>query len=203
MRRVWLVPLIIILNVAVFALWHTGDAARQAFMEDNFVVSWNALMEGRYWTLLTSVFSHNLLIHILVNMFVLRSFGSLIEEVLGSYRFFKFYLAAGILGSIVHAAVSNYYLHSPDIGAVGASGAIAGLVVLFSLLYPREKILIFALIPVPAMLGAFLLVGLDLWGLTAQAHGGGLPIGHGAHLGGAAMGLLYYILVIPKRRRYV
>jgi rhomboid-like protein len=188
------------LNVIVFIMWQTDDPSRLSWMEDNFSVSWSGLMAGRYWTLLTSVFSHSLLLHVLINMFVLKSFGGLMEEVLGPWRFLKFYLAAGISGSVLHALVSNYYLHVPDQAAVGASGAIAGLVLLFSLLFPREKILLFAVIPVPAMLGAVLLVGLDIWGLSAQAHGGGLPLGHGAHLGGAAMGLLYYFFFLRKAR---
>lgn len=200
MRRLSLVTLIIFLNVVVFFFWQSSEESKLLFMEDNFSVSWQGLLAGRYWTLLTSVFSHNIFIHILLNMFVLRSFGSLIEEVIGAWRFLKFYLAAGILGSIVHASVSNFYLHTPEQAAVGASGAIAGLVLLFSLMFPREKILLFAIIPVPAMLGALILIGLDLWGLLAQHGGGGLPIGHGAHLGGAAMGILYYFLVLRKYR---
>ncbi len=50
----------------------------------------------------------------------------------------------------------------------------------------------------PALFGAFLFVGLDIIGLIAQSGGGGLPIGHGAHLGGAATGALYYWIVIRR-----
>ncbi len=200
-RRAWLVTVIIIINVVVFLLWQTADEARLLFMEDNFTVSWDGLMAGRYWTLVTSVFSHNILFHILINMFVLRSFGGLIEEVLGSWRFLKFYLAAGILGSLTHAVVSNYFIGEPGVAAVGASGAIAGLVLVFSLLFPKEKILLFALIPMPALVGALAFIALDLWGLMAQAGGGGLPIGHGAHLGGAAMGIIYYFCYLRRFRR--
>ena len=45
------------------------------------------------------------------------------------------------------------------------------------------------------MVGAILFVGLDVWGVIAQAGGGGLPIGHGAHLGGALAGLIYYFVL--------
>lgn len=200
-RKPWLVSLIIAINVVVFLLWQTANEARLLNLEDNFTVSWNGLAAGRYWTLLTSVFSHNVLFHVLINMFVLRSFGGLIEEVLGPWRFLKFYLAAGIMGSLAHAMVSNFYIGEPAVAAVGASGAIAGLVLVFSLLFPKEKILLFALIPVPALFGALAFIGLDLWGLTAQAQGGGLPIGHGAHLGGAAMGILYYFFYLRRFRR--
>lgn len=195
------VNLITLINVGVFFLWQSPDPAHLSYMEQNFAVSYEALADGRYWTLLTSVFSHNFFFHLFINMFVLRSFGTLIEDVLGSRRFITFYLAAGVTGSVVHSLVSNFILHEPSMAAVGASGAIAGLVLLFALMFPREKILLFALIPLPALSGALLFIGLDIWGLVAQAEGGGLPIGHGAHLGGAAAGILYYFLKIRGRLR--
>lgn len=204
--RAALVPLIIILNIAVFVGWSVGVGGGidgPEFMQRNFTVSWDLVAEGRYWTLLTAVFSHTRLWHILLNMFVLRSFGSLLEQVLGSWRFFKFYFAAGICGSLVHILVSRFVLNEPEMGAVGASGAIAGLVLVFALLFPREKILLFAIIPVPALFGALGLMGLDIWGLVSQAEGGGLPIGHGAHLGGAFAGILYYFFSLRKRRYYL
>jgi len=68
-------------------------------------------------------------------------------------------------------------------------------------LFPKERLLFFFLIPLPAMIAALIFVGLDLWGLSAQAHGGGLPIGHGAHLGGAFAGILYYFLFLRRRIR--
>lgn len=196
-RRPVMVPLIIAVNVAVFLLWL--NPGWQDYMIDNFTVSWDGLREGRYWIALTAVFSHNLFIHIFINMFVLQSFGSVIEEALGSFRFLRFYLTAGILSSLCHAAVSAFIIGEPGMRAVGASGAVSGLVLLFSLLFPREKILIFGLIPVPALIGALAFIGLDIWGLVAQAGGGGLPIGHGAHLGGALTGIIYYFMI--RRRR--
>lgn len=200
MARAPLVPIFIVLNVAVFLMWQFSGHSAQ-FMEDNFTVSWTGIESGHYWTLVTSVFSHTLIWHLLLNMFVLRSFGTLIEQVLGSWRFFKFYLFAGISGSMMHVVLSAFFLNVPDMAAVGASGAIAGLILVFALLFPREKILLFAIIPVPALLGAFAFMALDIWGLMSQAEGGGLPIGHGAHLGGAAAGILYYITVLHTYRR--
>ncbi len=202
MLKAPLVPLFIAINVVVFVLWQFSGHS-PAFMENNFSVSWTGLVEGYYWTMLTSVFSHTLIWHLLLNMIVLRSFGTLIEQVLGSWRFLKFYLCAGAAGSLVHVLVSAFVLGTPEMPAVGASGAISGLVLVFALLFPREKILLFAIIPVPALLGAFALMGLDIWGLISQADGGGLPIGHGAHLGGAAAGITYYMLFLRKYRRQI
>lgn len=199
MRRPIVVPLIIILNVGVFLMWMTAGSEHAPFMVENFLTSWDLLEAGRWWTLLTSVFSHNLFLHIFINMFVLNSFGSLLESVLGRLRFLRFYLVAGVFSSLCHCVVSRYVVGQPEQAALGASGAIAGLVLVFSLLFPREKILLLGVIPLPAIWGALAFVGIDLWGLSAQAHGGGLPIGHGAHLGGALAGALYYFFFLRRR----
>lgn len=172
-------------------------------MARNFLVSWNGIAAGRIWTLLTSVFSHYSLLHIFLNMFVLRSFGSIMEQVLGRGRFLLFYLGAGIVSSICHCLVSAFFLGESSINALGASGAISGLVLVFSLMFPKERILLFGIVPVPALIGAIGLVGLDLWGLFAQSQGGGFMIGHGAHLGGALAGLLYYFGYVRRRYRAV
>lgn len=200
--RAPLVPIIIGLNILVFLLWMFSGHSPQ-YMEKNFSVSYSGVMDGRYWTLLTSVFSHTLFWHLLLNMFVLRSFGTLLERVLGSWRFLKFYLVAGVAGSLVHISVSAYILGVPELPAVGASGAISGLILVFALMFPREKILLFAIIPLPALFGALAFMALDVWGLISQAEGGGLPIGHGAHLGGAAAGIIYYFTSLRKYRAYL
>lgn len=170
------------------------------FMINHFLISWESLTEGRPWTLLTSVFSHNMFLHFFMNMFVLNSFGPVLERILGSWRFVKLYIFAGIFSSFCHAFVSAWQLHQPDLPALGASGAISAVILLFSFLFPRQTILIFGLIPIPAFWGALLFVGLDVWGLIEQAEGGGLPIGHGAHLGGALAGVIYYFLFMRYRR---
>jgi membrane associated rhomboid family serine protease len=90
-------------------------------------------------------------------------------------------------------------MDDPAMAAVGASGAIAGLLIVFGLMFPRERVLLFFVIPLPALWGALAFVGLDLWGLFAQSRGGGLPIGHGAHLGGALTGAVFYFGYLRRR----
>lgn len=170
------------------------------FMMKHFLVSWSALGEGRLWTLFSSVFSHNMFFHIFLNMFVLLSFGPPLESRLGTRRFVSFYLVAGVIASLAHAAVSNFLMDQPDLPALGASGSIAGVITVFAFIFPRAKILVMGIIPVPALLGVLLLVGIDLWGLMSQVQGSGLPIGHGAHLGGAFTGFLYYFWLRISRR---
>ncbi|MBC7370247.1 MAG: rhomboid family intramembrane serine protease [Bdellovibrionaceae bacterium] len=201
MKRSILVILLIAINILVYFLWASKDPFRMAYMQENFAVSWEGLMAGRYWTLLTSVFSHYMFIHLLFNMLVLNSFGPIVIEVVGSKFFIIFYLVAGIFSSLCHAVVTAFFLHQPNLPAVGASGAIAGVLLLFCLLFPREKILLMGIIPLPAMWGAIAFVALDVWGLIAQSRGGGLPIGHGAHLGGALCGLIAYFFLRKRVRR--
>jgi membrane associated rhomboid family serine protease len=202
--RAKIILVILFINIAIFAMWLSASFGylNPAFMEQNFLVSWVAVAEGRWWTLLTSAFSHILGFHIFLNMYALIGFGPILELTLGSMRFLRFYLAASIVASLAHAIVSAKIVGRPELPALGASGAVAGVILLFSLLYPRQKILIMGIIPVPAFFGSILIVGLDLWGLWAQAEGGGLPIGHGAHLGGAFTGIAYFLFAVrPQIKR--
>lgn len=173
------------------------------FMLSNFLVSWEGLNDGRIWTLITSVFSHNMLFHIFINMYVLYGFGSVIEQVLGSKRFLNLYLISGIAGSLGHSFTSHLLLHNSALPALGASGAVSGILVFFSFLYPSQMIFLFGLIPLPAMLATILFIGSDLWGLIAQYRGSEIPIGYGAHLGGAAVGALYYLIYSFKKSRRI
>lgn len=194
-----MVKTIIAINIGVFVLWNFSNDATLQFMFENFLVSWTGLLEGKFWTLLGSAFSHNSLLHLLVNMYAFYGFGVILETILGRKSFIVFYLTAGVVSSLAHSLVCAYVLNAPDLPALGASGAIAGTILLFSLLFPREKILLLGFIPIRAIFGAFLFIGLDIWGLIAQSEGGGLPIGHGAHLGGSLCGIVYYFYLRRAR----
>ncbi len=193
------VPVIVGLDVAVFFFWQLARTSEPLarFLLVNFVVSADRLEAGLFWTLLTSVFSHQEFWHLGVNMVVLWSFGSILERLWGWRAFSAFYLAAGIAGSAAHAAACVWILHEPRIAALGASGAVAGVLMAYAVLFPRQKILVMGIVPVPAAGGVLAFAALDVWGLVAQSRGGGLPIGHGAHLGGALAGA---ILVVGFRR---
>lgn len=162
-------------------------------MAKNFLVSWDSLNQGRVWTLITSVFSHTMFFHIFLNMYAFFGFGTVLENVMGAKSFLRFYLIAGIIASLSHAAVSAFLMNDPSLPALGASGAVSGVILLFSLMFPQEKILLMGFLPIPAIFASALIIGLDVWGLIEQTRGGTLPIGHGAHLGGAFYGLIYYV----------
>lgn len=202
MKASRIVKLITFLNIAVFLMWF-GCVYVQGgpeFMMNNFLVSWTSLTDGRWWTLLTSAFSHNMILHIVINMFVLRGFGTVMSQEMGNRNFIIFYLLAGMSGSLLHSVVSNFWMNQPDLPALGASGAIAGIILYFSLIFPEEKILLLGFVPVRAMWGAIILVAVDVYGLLEQTRGGGSFLGHGAHLGGAAIGICWFLVTAATNR---
>jgi len=192
------VSVIIGLNVLVFLGWQVAVAVPdfRSFMMANFLVSTSHLVHGFVWTLVTAAFSHNEIWHVAINLFVLWSFGTVLERLWGTRTFVIFYLVAAVVASISHCVVSSILMGNGNIPALGASGAVSGLLLAYALHFPRHKILIFGVIPVPALAGVLAFVGIDLWGLLAQSRGGGLPIGHGAHLGGALAGAMMYFLYL-------
>ncbi len=194
------VSVIIGLNVLVFLGWQAAGfvGGMGEFMLRNFLVSTTHVLHGLVWTLVTSAFSHNEIWHLAINMFVLWSFGTVLEKMWGTRTFVVFYLVAGVAASISHCVVSSVLLGNPDIPALGASGAVSGLLMAYALFFPHHKILLFGIVPIPALVGVLGFVGIDLWGLLVQTRGGGLPIGHGAHLGGALAGLLMYFFYLKS-----
>lgn len=197
------VPIFLGLNLLVFAGWLLArfNPELYQFLIENFVVSSGRLADGRIWTLLTAAFSQAAFLHLLINMIVLHSFGGVVESIMGSRRFVWFYLIAAVFSSLCHCFTSSLLLRRGDVGALGASGVMSGLLLIFALLFPKRKILLFGFVPVPALVGALGFIALDIWGLVAQSQGHGLPIGHSAHLGGSLCGLLVYFGYLRPRRQ--
>jgi membrane associated rhomboid family serine protease len=148
-------------------------------------------------TLLTSMFMHGGLLHIAGNMLFLWIFGNNIEDSMGRLRFVAFYLIGGL------AAIALQTLVEPNaaVPTIGASGAVAGVLGGYALLYPRARVVtviiivfFFTIVRLPALLV------LGIWILLQIASGAaelGNPVGGGeggvayfAHIGGFAFGLL-------------
>jgi len=195
------VSIIVAINIAVLILWHLADrgSGLEKFMAGNFLVSTLHLQEGRVWTLVTSAFSHFEVWHIGLNMFVLWSFGLVLEQFWQRRVFVGFYLIASVTGSACHCLASSYLLGDNALPALGASGAVSGLLMAYALHFPHKKILLFGLLPIPALVGVIGFVSIDVWGLIEQSRGGGVAIGHGAHLGGALAGGLMWLFYLRRR----
>jgi membrane associated rhomboid family serine protease len=145
-------------------------------------------------TLLTSLFLHGSFLHLFGNMLYLWIFGNNIEDFLGPFRYILFYLLSGLGASLVHII----FHPSSMIPMIGASGAIAGVLGAYFLLYPGARVLtivFFWIIPVPA----FFILG--LW-FVAQVMNIGIGGGVAwfAHIGGFLIGVAL-IRIYAKRRR--
>jgi len=147
-----------------------------------------------YFTLLTSMFMHGGIMHLLGNMLYLHIFGDNIENVLGHARYLAFYLACGILASLAHVFSSAALGASLLIPSLGASGAISGVQGGYFLLFPKRsvRVLFFRTVTqVPALvaIGAWFVFQLILgFGMLAGSSGGG--VAYGAHIGGFIAGML-------------
>ncbi|MEZ5923366.1 MAG: rhomboid family intramembrane serine protease [Hyphomicrobiaceae bacterium] len=141
--------------------------------------------------LITSGFVHGDVMHLLVNMLTLMSFGPALEGILGGPKFLALYLGSMIIASLVMLYAKK---HNMTYRAVGASGATCGIVFAFCLFAPFAGLYIFFLpVAVPALLYAVLFVA-----YSSYAAGGGDGIAHEAHLGGSVGGVVLTILLEPR-----
>lgn len=161
----------------------------------------------RLWlTPLTSMFLHGGWLHLIGNMWFLHVFGDNIEDALGRPRFLLLYLLCGLAAVALQVAIDP----SSPLPMVGASGAIAGVLGAYVVLFPRARvvtlvplIIIFTFIEIPAFYFLFIWFGYQLlMGVTSL----GQPAGTGgvaffAHVGGFATGLLLVRLLRRAARR--
>lgn len=139
-----------------------------------------------YLTLLTSMFMHGSIMHIVGNMLFLWIFGDNLEDRMGKVRYLIFYLVCGVIASFAHILMN---LHSL-IPSLGASGAISGVLGGYILLYPkrRVRVLLFRIITeVPAF------IAIGLWfvlQIVESFFGQGGGVAYAAHVGGFIAGLI-------------
>lgn len=150
-------------------------------------------------SILTSMFLHGGLMHILGNMLYLWVFGDNIEDSMGHGRFLAFYLLCGVAAALSQAAAT------PDalIPMVGASGAVSGVLGAYLLMHPRTHVLVVIFGRMTARLPAFAVLGLWIVMQVASAavdDGTGGGTAWWAHIGGFVAGI---ILIIPMRHRGV
>lgn len=170
----------------------------------------------------THMFAHGSIPHIFFNMFTLWMFGRVLENVWGAKRFLTFYLACGVGAAIAHAAVQYFeykdvinminlaqeqgeidvatQLENMPSYAVGASGAVMGVMVAFAFLFPNtEMIMLFLPIPIKAKWVVLGLVAMDLFGGINPSQGDN--IAHFAHLGGAITGFIIVFIWNKTNRK--
>lgn len=152
------------------------------------------LRHGEYYRLISAGFVHVNGTHLLVNMITLYFFGPWLEVALGAIDYLILYfgseLAAHTLSLVIQRGNARY-------AAVGASGAISGVLFAFCLFEPFRMLYLFFVIPIPAVVFA---VGFVVISIMAMRNRGPNQVGglaHEAHLGGAIGGVVITILLVP------
>lgn len=179
---------LIIINVLVFVAQKLFDAQYALTYKLGLWPISTGLFQP--YQVVTHMFTHGSLSHILFNMFSLWMFGKILENVWGAKRFLFFYLACGLGAAAAHLAV-QYFTHGFGV-TIGASGAIMGVIAAFGYLFPNtELFILFIPFPVKAKWAVLGYIAIDLFGGIANFSGDN--IAHFAHLGGALTG---FILVL-------
>ncbi|CAG8642762.1 6729_t:CDS:2 [Ambispora leptoticha] len=205
---------IILINTAVFCAWkyatflgqHYHDWWLYSFMTKNLLMGVDNVKAGRWWTMITANFSHSNPWHLVLNCFVLWSFGPPILGYIGVNQFLLVYLASGFSGSLAHLFY-HYVIKprtidrrfSPVIHSQGASACIMGITTIFALRNPFETVILF-IIPMPAILAVGLFAAYDIYN---SWNPGRNLIDSSAHLGGALFGALYYWTRLRPRKTRV
>ncbi|CAM1373145.1 Rhomboid family protein [Tenacibaculum litopenaei] len=149
------------------------------------------LNQKDYKRMLTSGFLHADWSHLLFNMFSFYSFASLLEFQLGIFNFALLYFASLLAGSTLSLYMNknNWYY-----SAIGASGAVSGVIFAAIALFPDLKLSLFFIpIGIPSWLFGLLYIGYTVYGMRSNNDN----IGHDAHLGGAITGLIIAVLLYP------
>jgi len=208
--------MLIMVNVTVFlVLWLSDNLLLKSVPSLTSAV-WNfgeipaLILRGqRLYTVFTSMFLHANLIHLGGNMLFLYVFGDNVEDAFGHGRYAVFYLLSGIAASVVHLVSVAYSadlraLYAP---AIGASGAIAGVLGAYLVMYPTSRILTLVFIgwiyilPIPAIffLGLWFVYQL-LYGMLALGLEAVTGIAYWAHIGGFVAGIFFGLVWRGRRR---
>jgi membrane associated rhomboid family serine protease len=195
------VKLVIFATVAVFV----ADVLGKGWLSQAGALSVDTLMRLELWRVVTYMFLHAGVEHILINLFIFWMLGMVLERQIGTKRFLSLYFVSGIVGGLFEVAfnmmmylrfgepLGHYFLEAP---AVGASAGVMGVLIAFATLNPRAKFLFFFLIPMEAWLLALLYAAFETWPIIDDLFlhpGRGLldNVAHAAHFGGMIVGFVW------------
>ncbi|MDD3654097.1 MAG: rhomboid family intramembrane serine protease [Desulfotomaculaceae bacterium] len=197
----YMTVILVIVNTVIFTyIWLMGpNGMEQVFNRYALIpadITGVSQQGGGWATLFTSMFLHGGWLHLIGNMWALWLFGDNVEDLMGPLNFLLFYLVCGLGAAAVHIYVDPV----STVPTVGASGAIAGIMGAYFLLYPRARVttLVFTLfiwfVDIPAYIYLGFWILMQLLGGTAVLAGGASQIAFWAHVGGFAAGMLFYSL---------
>ena len=169
-------------------------ASFQGFNDYNFRSKYlfhiGSIRAGEQIRFLTSGFLHADIMHLVFNMYTLYMFGPILAENIGNVNFLLVYLISLLAGNFLSFALHK---NEPHYSALGASGAVMGVIYAYILLYPDSKIFVF-FIPMKSYIFGILYLLYSIYGMKAKNDN----IGHDAHLGGAVGGLGFMLIKYPE-----
>ncbi|WP_282786919.1 rhomboid family intramembrane serine protease [Flavobacterium croceum] len=181
------IVLLIILVTCIIS--YKGFEDRTFFNKYKFHVG--SIRSGEQIRMISSGFLHADWVHLLLNMYVLYSFSQGVISTFGNFSFLLIYFGSLLFGSLLTLTIyKNDYSYS----AVGASGAVTGIVYASILLFPESTVGVFFLLPMPSYVFGVLYLVYSIYGMKAQNDG----IGHAAHFGGAVGGLVLTVIKMPE-----
>ena len=159
-----------------------GFRDRRFFESYSFEI--NKIRKGEYYRLLTSGFLHVNTPHLIFNMVTLYFFVSFVTYSLGALSFLILYFVSLIIGNLLTLVI---HFNQPNYSAVGASGAVTGILFSSLLLFPSIELMVFFIpIPIPGYIFGIGYILYTIYGIGAQTDN----IGHSAHFGGAVGGVI-------------
>lgn len=180
---------LIISCIAVFILQNIFG-----WFTDLFSLTPNIALNGAYWQFFTYMFLHASPLHLFLNMFVLLIFGTTVETVLGWKKYLFLYLISGIGSGIFYIALTG----PSDILMLGASGATFGILTAYAFKFPKNWVIMFPGIPMPAAFIVIFFAGLELFLGFFDFQPG---IAHWGHLGGIITGTIIMLYLRYKEKR--
>lgn len=144
-----------------------------------------------YIRIVSSGFLHGDMMHLIFNMIALYSFGLAVSRYLNIYEFSLLYFGSLIIGSLLSIYMHR---HQSNYSAIGASGAVSGVVFASILFFPHGNVLLYFFLPIPSWVFGIAYLLYSVYGMKAQNDN----IGHEAHLGGALTGVLLALMFEPS-----
>jgi hypothetical protein len=192
--------LLIFLNVIFFFIFSVWISFNPQFINYIALMPSN-IFKGKYlWTFFTSMFMHGGFFHLFANMLSMMFIGNFVERLLGKKRFVFVYILSGLFAGILFVLSSLVFSSDISTYAVGASGALFGLLGIIMLITPDLPVYImFFPIPIKMKYAAPGML-ISLWLISIA---GAVPIGNMAHLGGFLLGLGYGFYLRQKYKNKI
>ncbi len=170
---------IIVINVIIYVI--EMILAQTAFIDLLGLTPRLVVTKGYVWQIVTYMFLHGSIWHLILNMFIIWMFGTPLESVWGSNRFLNYYFVCGFGGALLS------FLFSFNTTVIGASGAGYGILLAYAVLFPYSEIYVWGILPVRARTLVIFMTIIEFASGLSEGDG----IAHFAHLGGMAAGFLF------------